>query len=281
MTIQTIPDIDPEVLVQSFNEAFAEYFVPVQVTAFQMRDKLLNDGIDLSISVGVFNQGRLVGFILHGSGVVDGLKTVYNAGTGVLPSHRGRGLSRRMYEFVLPLLKKQGYELSVLEAITENVPAIKVYESVGFERTRAVHCFRGNIHQQSGREGAWKITAIRLPESEAVQKWWDWQPTWQNSWAAACRMVEQFRTIGAFRGEQLIGYLNYHPRKGRIQQIAVHPQCRRQGVATSLVAQASRDCAVPMSVINIDEKAEADLAFFLSIGMEELLGQYEMKRTLS
>ncbi len=281
MTIQTIPNIAPDILLETFNEAFAEYFVPVQVTASQMRDKMLNDAIDLSISVGAFDQGRLVGFILHGSGMVDGLKTVYNAGTGVLPSHRGQGLTRKMYEFVIPELKKLGYKLSVLEAITENAPAIRVYESVGFERTRAVHCFRGNIHQQPGREGDWKITSIELPENEVVQRWWDWQPTWQNSWAAACRTVDQFKSLGAFRGEQLIGYVSYHPDKGRIQQIAVQPQFRRQGVATSLVGQVSRDCTVPMSVINIDEKAQADLGFFLSVGMEELLGQFEMKLVLS
>lgn len=276
MTIQTIPDIKPEILLETFNEAFAEYFVPVQVTASQMRDKMLNDGIDLSISVGAFDQGRLIGFILHGSGMIDGLKTVYNAGTGVLPSYRGQGLTRRMYEFIIPGIKEQGYQLSVLEAITENTPAIKVYESVGFKPKRAVHCFRGNIGS-SNRAGDWKIAPISLPENEIIQQWWDWQPTWQNSWAAACRMIDQFQVLGAFRREQLIGYVSYHPVKGRIQQVAVHPQSRRQGVATSLVEQASRDCGVPMSVINIDEMAEADLAFFPSLGMEKLLGQYEMK----
>lgn len=281
MTIQTIPDIDLEVLVQSFNEAFAGYFVPVQVTVSQMRDKILNDGIDLSISIGVFDQDCLVGFILHGAGMMDGLKTVYNAGTGVLPSHRGQGLTRRMYKLAIPLLKNQGYELSVLEAITENAPAIKVYQSIGFEQTRTVHCFLGNVQCDKPKSVELAILPIKLSVHPELQAWWNYEPTWQYSWEAASRTEDQFRCMGAFRDQELVGYLNFHPIKGRIQQLAVRPDHRRNGVATSLIQFATQECSGPLSAINIDEHDSASLAFFAAMGLEELIGQIEMKKSLN
>lgn len=281
MIIQSIPNISLSELRKCFNEAFSEYFVPVQVTEEQFLDKILNDGIDLGISVGAYEEGKLVGFILHGSGIIDGLKTVYNAGTGVVKAYRGQGLTRKMYEFCLPLLKEQGFQLSVLEAITENAPAIKVYQSVGFETTRIVHCFQGDILPDKAKQVDLTIFPINLSDHPEFQGWWTCKPTWQYSWAAACRTVDQFQCIGAYLGSELVGYLSFHPVKGRIQQLAVRPDQRRKGIATALIQYAAKKCSGQMSAINVDEHDPASLAFFAAMGLEELIGQIEMKKTLS
>lgn len=278
MTIQLIPDITLEEIRNCFNEAFADYFVPVLITASQMEDKMINDGIDLTISVGVFDQGKLVGFLLHGSGMMDGFKTAYNGGTGVVKTYRGNGLTRRMYEFVIPELKKEGYQLSVLETALVNVPAIKAYESVGFERMRVVHCFQGEVLLAEATASELSILPITLTDHPELQSWWEWQPTWQYSWEAACRATDQFQSLGAFFEGKLIGYVSFHPRKERIQQIVVRPDYRRRGIATALIQRVTQVCSRTLSVINVDEKDPVSISFFLSLGMEELLGQYEMKQ---
>ena len=58
--------------------------------------------------------------------------SVYIYGVLVYDRFRGRGMGRRLLELLLSGLRAQGAERAVLEVFSENLPAVRLYESLGF-----------------------------------------------------------------------------------------------------------------------------------------------------
>ncbi|MEO1486117.1 MAG: GNAT family N-acetyltransferase, partial [Bacteroidota bacterium] len=143
MQIKTLSGVSPEQILKVFNTSFSDYLVPLQLTTEQLETKMKADATELSISCGVFEDEQLVAFILHGSDTIKGEKVAYNGGTGVVPSKRGMRLTTKMYEFILPILVSKGIKRLILEVISNNVPALKSYQGVGFKTKRELLCYKG------------------------------------------------------------------------------------------------------------------------------------------
>ena len=60
---------------------------------------------------------------------------------GVTPSHRGRGMSKPILVAAIDFLNRAGAKYVGLEADGANVPAIKLYRSLGFVKTTELHWF--------------------------------------------------------------------------------------------------------------------------------------------
>jgi ribosomal protein S18 acetylase RimI-like enzyme len=123
----------PEITA-AFNDGFSDYFIDVELNPELMAYKIAAEDIDLTISVGAFEEEHLVGLILHGNRQLGTQKIAYNAGTCVRPAFRRRGLVRAMYAHILPELQRQGFSESILEVIDINTPAYLAYEGIGFVR---------------------------------------------------------------------------------------------------------------------------------------------------
>jgi ribosomal protein S18 acetylase RimI-like enzyme len=276
---RSLKDTDENQLLHAFNEAFANYFVTVQLTLEQLRQKIRSDHVDLDLCVGAFDNDRLVGFILHAFDCIDGQNTVYNGGTGVIPSHRGQGLTRRMYDCILPKLRERNIDVVLLEVIAQNAPAIKIYESMGFAAERRLPCYRGKIIAHANTD----ITVQEMTHYDwrILKSFWDFSPTWQNSVLVLNELTAQNKLLGAFRDEQLAGYLVYNPMSKRVQQFAVHPDFRRQHVAATLFAHVSTLQDEPFVIINVDGRSAAANAFLKKMGMEAYVEQVGMRMSLA
>jgi ribosomal protein S18 acetylase RimI-like enzyme len=141
MQLRTLQHTPLSTIVDAFNKAFERYFVPIEMTEEQLAFKMKVDRTSLRYSVGAFEAEALVGFILHGVARHRGQVSAYNAGTGVLESHRGQQLAQKMYGYALPLLRKAGIGYTLLEVIKENIRAQKPYKKIGFERLRTVNSY--------------------------------------------------------------------------------------------------------------------------------------------
>ena len=104
ITFHSLNNSSSEAIRNCFNESFKDYFIPFNLSAEQFENKIATEAIDLSLSFGVFENDELAGFILNGIDSIDGIKTAYNAGTGILPQYRGRGLSFSLYEYCIDQL---------------------------------------------------------------------------------------------------------------------------------------------------------------------------------
>jgi len=275
MQIKTLKDTSTKELFQVFNLSFSDYFVPLKLTEEQLKTKLIADKIDLNLSVGVFKEGQLIAFILHGVDIINQEKWAYNGGTGVIPKQRGQGLTKQMYQFILPKLKEKGINHLVLEVISENTPAITSYQKSGFKIQRTLNCFKGELKDLKVNPNI-EIHSLKTIHWPELQTFWDIHPTWQNSIQTLTTIKNQTSIYGAFRNTQLIGYVVFNPSSKRIQQIAISKIYRKQGIASTLLSKLKEEYSSELSVINVDKKNAGINLFFNKIGLKIVLEQKEM-----
>ena len=165
---------------------------------------MVADQTDLELSVGVFENQKLIAFILHGWDTIKNQKVVYNGGTGVIPSKRGNGLTKRMYLFSLPVLQKKGVDKIVLEVISKNIQAIKSYEKSGFTKTRELACFKGSFKSKRINKDL-EIRPLLAYPWKIMESFWDINPTWQNSKNAMNTLRTVDTSFGAYPKSNSIG----------------------------------------------------------------------------
>ena len=121
MYIKNLSDIDFRVLMGCFLKSFENYFVkmPTDHNYYKERWRIAN--VKYELSYGMFDQEKLVGFMINGVDVRSGNLIAFNTGTGVLPSHRGLQIVKKLYEYAIPVLKKYGINKCKLEVIKENI----------------------------------------------------------------------------------------------------------------------------------------------------------------
>jgi ribosomal protein S18 acetylase RimI-like enzyme len=268
------------VLYETFVRAFEDYVVPFALTEAQFRSHILLNGVDLKRTAGCFDGERLVGFSLNGFGVWNGIETVYDAGTGVVPAYRRRGISEAMFEMMLPRFKADGIRQCLLEVITLNDAAINLYQKLGFTTLRTLALLQCDTPLASRREAPAGVEVREMdePDWDLFRTFWDTQPSWQNSPDAITRSTRVKRVIGAFKDGCCVGYIACSPSSGRLAQLAVDRDHRGQGIGTALVRAMQSETAEGFSlqVINIDRSDQGSMEFFERIGFYVKLSQFEM-----
>ena len=276
MEFRTLQQTPLEELSVVFNQAFQNYFVEIALTPEQLAGKFAADGVRLDLSVGAFYREKLVGFIFHGTNEQAENRVAYNGGTGVIPEYRGQQLTIKMYEFILLILKQEEVKKIRLEAITENIRAIKSYTDLGFSIIRKVDCFRGNFKT---KETSHEIILQQQIDEETAQQLWEVTPTWQNSFLSVRRQAKAVQCLIVKKENQVAGYLLLHTKNGRVMQFAVHPQWRNNGIASALFQKAAQ-LKETLAIINLDSKSEITTSFLKKHGFNYTLSQYEMELEL-
>ncbi len=271
-------------LYHAFLLAFSDYMMPVDLTEVQFRNHIVLNAVDLSSSVGYFDGERIVGFSLNGFRDWHGIPTVYDAGTGVFPAHRRRGLSLEMFGMMMPIFQARGYRQCLLEVITSNRPAIDLYDSLGFRILRTVsllHC-PDDLKFRDSRPDGIEIRDAGQPDWARLRTFWDGEPAWQNSCDAIDSTRDKKGFYAAYDGDTIVGYIVFSKRVGRVAQIAVDRSHRRRGIGKlltqAMIAEMSGNF-VPQ-VINIDRSVDSAMTFFANRGFTEKLSQYEMLLTI-
>lgn len=275
ITIGPLTHVTTAALLPVFNQSFAGYFVPLSLTKEQLKEKMDTENIQLAQSAGVFSGGCLAGFMLHAEKEEDGQKVLYNAGTGIIPDLRGRQLTARMYEYLLPKFRAGQYKKILLEVITENQAAIKAYERIGFVKTRKLDCYKGSI-RPAGLPAGYEIKALASYEWDRLTSFWDILPSWQNSKMVADVLRERTCSIGIYQGENLLGYLIYEPKSGKVRQFAIEKNHRQQGLGKALFNYVYDHYGPEISIINVDDRDSTINSFLASTGLKPFISQYEM-----
>lgn len=281
MEFKTLTNITIDELLSVFNHSFSDYVVPFHLTKDVLVAKIAAEKLDMNLSAGAFENGKLVGFILQAEKVENGEKIIYNGGTGVVPESRGKGLVRKMYDFIIPILKERNANTLLLEVIEGNQPAIRAYENLGFSIVRRLLCFNGNIKHGEENAGI-LIKDLKNFQWDVLCSFWDIEPSWQGSVFVLEPMPENYITLGAYDGDQLAGYIVYGPAAKKIYQFAVDKNYRNRGIGTMLFnAIREKNNGQTISLNNVDDSSE-NTSKFLSekIGLNNWLSQFEMKRSI-
>lgn len=278
MHIRRLTQQDKTALLKTFNDAFADYIVPFKLNEEQLEFKITQENIQLEWSIGVFEEEKLVAFIMHGVREINGKKSFYNAGTGIIPKHRGQGLIGIMYDYILPYLKEEQADKIILEVIENNLPAIRSYEKNGFVVNRKLLCFGGEIKTNTINNTV-KFKELESFQWNILQTFWDVFPSWQND-TLSLETVKQ-ESFGAFINDELVGYIIFNSKSKKISQIAVAPNFRRRGIGTQLMEQVEkRFLKEEARINNIDERAQSVKLFFEKQELVNRINQYEMIKVL-
>lgn len=275
-----------EQLYQTHNEAFADYQVDLSyMTKDRLRLRSIKNNVIYEFSVGAFDDDKMVGFTLVGMDDWQGEAAAYDAATGIIPTHRGKGIARGMFDFAVPGLKKVGVTKFLLEVLRPNEAAIKAYTKTGFRITRELDCFKLDLKAcrelKSGSDLAG--IEIRPVEKDIVMGFsdlTDWQPSWENSFAAMQRIPDELWMFAAYVKGQCAGIIVYYPLLNWIMSLVIKKEYRRRGIGNRLVrylcANLSPDLE-EVKMINVERSDKGMIKFLEDTGFEFTIGQYEME----
>lgn len=146
MSILTASEVGARDLTRAFNQAFLDYIVEVNFTVPAFLEYIHRNVLDLDRSYVAIEDGYIVGVLLCGD---DGTFT-WNAGMGVHPKWRRRGVGTGLLDAWLQSAAATGCTRALLEVIQENEVARRLYASRGF---REMAVFRGYEGSPGWRPG--------------------------------------------------------------------------------------------------------------------------------
>ena len=279
MRIDTLAMTSFETITAAFDAAFGDYSVAFSPSATFLGEMMRRRGVRGELSVGVWEDDRLVAFTLNGIGSWHGAVTGYDCGTGVVPDHRGRRLTAAMLEKTGELLRAAGATHYLLEVLQSNEKAIRAYRGAGFETTREFHCWAYDA-QPSAKKGGVEVSEGDAGDLAALAAMRDSEPSWQNGDESIARAGDPRVVLFARDAGSVAGCAVLFPKTNDLAQLAVAPRARRRGIGSALLAAARSRCERAIRILNVDSSDTGANAFYEAAGATEIVRQYEMMRAL-
>jgi len=277
-----VGEFDPSdftLLHKAFVEAFSDYFVSFQPTLEQFERRIIDKlHIHPSLSKLAWVNGQIVGFGLHTLNSHEGLKTLYNGGTGVLPSFRSNQIAFRLLENVAYKAAVLEVERILLEVIDKNAKGIKLYKSLNYEERRIVRCFRLRNNLKSDLNLDFQISNSLKPEYSNLTSF---EPGFLDSTEQLKYNLKNEIILEAEIDGTLVGFAIFQPRLGRISQIAVDKNQRGNGIGRSILQKVQKLSSVKeLTIMNIPENEVDTILALNSIGFQNDVNQIEMELKL-
>ncbi|MDR2009988.1 MAG: GNAT family N-acetyltransferase [Bacteroidales bacterium] len=283
MEIKSLGKTDIETIIKAFSRAFADY--DIQINAEELQTMWKRRGFNPDLSFAAFEEGKIVAFTLNGIGNFNGVRMAYDTGTGTLKEHRGKGLATKIFEYSIPYLKETNINHYLLEVLQHNTKAVSVYRNIGFEIIRELNYFVWENEKIKNEikniEISCSIEKIDIEKHHFVSKFWDFYPSWQNSFESIQRAKEDFIGLGAFFDKKLVGYCIFEPNSGDITQIAVDKPFRRKGIASLLLHEIKKlNKITKMKLLNTDISCISIVDFLKAKNIEITGKQFEMIKNI-
>ncbi len=271
MKVKSLENINFTILMNCFLEAFENYFVkmPTDHEYYKKRWGMANVRLDLSY--GMFDQNKLVGFIINAVDERDGKLIAFNTGTGVIPEYRGKRIVHQIYQHAIPELKQNGVVKCALEVIKDNAIAIKTYKRIGFSITKHYKCYSGEY-------------AIKdMPSNVQVKKvdmiFFDWDTIQQThySWDNHIQTIKKgdFEYFVVSNNQKEIGYFVMNPENGYIPQFNI--LTNEDSSSWNHLFKGIQSISKTIKINNVDESLKTRIKFLDSINLKNTVDQYEME----
>lgn len=282
--IRSLASVPFDQVADAFLVAFADYELTLDKDT--LAAMLKRRGANLALSFAAWAQGRIVSFIINGIGRYNGRATAYDTGTGTVKEFRGLGLTDRIFNYSVDYLVKAGVEAYLLEVLTHNLPAVKIYTRQGFGIVRELDCYTADnglidgILQKKVNKTV-KIGKVPVETIERYAAFMDFRPSWQNTLDSIKRNPEAFVCLMAYDGTEPVGWGVSETAYGDISLMAVDIRHRRRGIGARLLLELVRANRIERAkALNVDDGCAAMKAFLTQSGFALSCRQYEMCRSL-
>lgn len=275
----TLENINIERLHNTFLEAFSDYQVKMDLPLLKLQQMLRRRGYIAKASIGAFENNSLVGFLLNGIRHWDGKLTAYDTGTGVIKNYRKQGITTNMFLNAKQLLEGMRVEQYLLEVIQSNTSAVQLYKKQGFEILRELECFNfgKNKYTPITKYKAQHVSMINESSWKKLMKFWDCEPSWQNSIDSINAVSDTFLYSIISIDDTIVGYGIIDKNTGDIPQIAVDKNYRGKGIGRSIFTDLFNSTeSYSIKALNVDSQCTSMKNFLLNLGFERNVNQYEM-----
>jgi len=281
--VKPLKDIHFDVIYEAFDQAFANY--EVQINKVQLQTMLKRRGFDPELSFAAFDGDKIVAFTLNGIGDFKRIRTAYDTGTGTLKEYRGQGLATQVFEYSIPFLREAGIKQYLLEVLQHNTKAVSVYRNLGFEVTcEFYYSMQTNEHISNlikESDTLYSVKRISTDQLDLFTEFWDFTPSWQNSFESIQRAIDDFICLGVFVDGRIVGYCVFEPISGDLTQIAVDKKYRRQGIASLLLKEIlNLNKNSTLKIVNTDVACDSMTNFIKAKNIEVKGKQFEMIRKI-
>jgi GNAT superfamily N-acetyltransferase len=259
-------------ITEMHNESFSGYFMPATMTTEATANFWRVHQIDASRSVVMHDEnGTFVGMARTG---VRG-KRGWCGGFGIVPAFRGSGASKLLAAEMVRVARESGLTTLQLEALTQNVPAFKVYKGVGFVTTRKLIGLQVAVAAlpagASIQAEAAPLSAL-LPLLHSIE-----QPDWERELATLLTLQTEAVIASGVDGRVNGLIVRRSGERCQIQAAILQPNFTNAQLVTLL--RSAADNAKTIQVYN-EPEGSALLARYLELGFTEFFSQYEMVLTL-
>ena len=265
---RSLQEIGLQQLAECFNSAFSDYEQPIRFTPESLKYYLTASNVNLSLSCGAFCQEQMVGFILNSSGNYKNQKVVFDAGTGVIPQHRGKGVFSELLEYTSQLLRLHNISTYYLEVLQANHHAVSIYSKKGFSVQREF-----SVLTASGARAGWDqpVPVTPYPDFEPFATRFSVEPSFEHtSWA-----IRQNPHLYEVLSLNQRAYCIYAKRNGEIIQMHYNELDALQDVMSALISRYPSAMAK-----NVDFCCPDVIRILTEIGFVEITKQYEMAKAL-
>lgn len=270
MTVKNLSKISFDDLLDCFLVAFENYYFKMPTDKNYHKKRWKAAKVDFNLSYGMFDNEKLVGFIIHAIDRKNGVLMAFNTATGVIPEYRGKRIVNSIYEYALKDLAQNGIEKSLLEVITKNEIAIRSYKSNGFEICKKYKCFRGIIKIENSEQ-------FEMEEMDLSSIDWENLPnqqfySWDNKKESILEGNYQFFRI--LNNKEPESFFIINPDNQYLMQFDL---LNTENIGWDRLFSAIKKVSDKVTIINIDERLKDKLDYINAIGLESLVDLYEME----
>jgi GNAT superfamily N-acetyltransferase len=274
MIIQKLSNTSFDEVLNCFLIAFENYYVKMPSDRNYYKERWEAAKVDFNLSYGMFDKGKLVGFLIHAIDKRKGNLTAFNTGTGVLPEYRGQRIVNAMYKYACNDLVQKGIKEIKLEVITENKIAVRTYNSIGFEICKKFNCFNGTITLQ-------KTLPLELIEIDASEIKWGELPnqelySWDNQKESLLR--GNYNYFQVLNDNVTESFFIIKPESGYLAQLGLLNSKNTAG--WERLFSAIKQISPTVKINNVDHRLEEKANHLTAMGLENWVNQYEMELKL-
>ena len=274
MTVKNLSNLPFDELMDCFLAAFDNYYVKMPTDKNYYKNRWQAAKVDYSLSYGMFDESKLVGFILHAIDKRNGKLSAFNTGTGVLPEYRGRKIVKSIYNYALIDLKEKGIDECSLDVITKNNRAIKSYQSIGFHISKTYKCFSGVIKVEN-------VNDVEFEELSMNSIDWDSLPnqqfySWDNQKETI--LIDKYSFFQVINNSKPESYFIIKPENGYVAQCDL---LNTDNTGWERLLTAIKQVSESVKIINVDSQLNTKVNSLVNCGLDNSIDQYEMKLTLA
>jgi len=282
IVVQSAGEMPKASLVDALNAAYADYYVPIRLTEDSFDELVHRESVSLSASAAALKGNRIIGIGLLG---IRGHRA-WIGGMGVLPRFRKQGVGRRLMEYLINKARAHNLSKIQLEVLSQNKPAQRLYQSIGFRTKRSLSVMVDEAAQIAHKaNGIFADVIIKsCSPTEALTYCTELSsadPPWQREPRSLEPIIDRLHGLAAYRttNDSVCGACLYN---GEIWSVGLLDIAATDTVVGNflLAYLRSKYPSARISYMNVAQDDPLIPALF-DAGFTEAMSQYEMHLSIS